>query len=184
MTDEARRRPQAPPAGPKSVRLVPLPPAAMIALLDGDLSTASVAAKVDLTRYFTSDEMMWLWRLRIDRLACDPVSGRWGPHAAVAEPDGIVVGHAGFHGAPDAQGTVEIGYSVDPAYRRRGYAKAMVGALLRHATAEPTVQTVRASISRGNSASLATVARCGFTQVKEEPIQHDDFEVIFEAPAR
>jgi RimJ/RimL family protein N-acetyltransferase len=76
----------------------------------------------------------------------------------VAEPGGVVVGHAGFHGPPDETGIVDAAYSVDPAYRRRGYARAMPRELLRRAAAEPGVGTVRATIGPGNVASLATIA--------------------------
>ena len=152
----------------------------MVALLEGDLSTASAEADVPLTRYFTTDDMMWLWRLRLDRLTYDPVSGRWGPHVAVSE--GVVVGHAGFHGPPDETGTVEIAYSVDPAHRRQGYATAMVGALLRHATDDPTVATVRACISPGNTPSLATIANFGFTHIEAPLNHHRTTELTYELP--
>ena len=36
--------------------------------------------------------------------------------------DLLVVGRAGFHGPPDAGGMVEVGYAVDPDFRRRGNA--------------------------------------------------------------
>ena len=40
----------------------------------------------------------------------------------VAEPQGVVAGHARFHVPPDETGIIEVAYSVDPAYRRRGLA--------------------------------------------------------------
>ncbi len=49
---------------------------------------------------------------------------------------------------------VEIGYAVDPAYRRRGYARAALEALLQRAAREPRVRTVRVTISPGNVAVL------------------------------
>jgi len=92
----------------------------MSALLDRDLARASTEAGVALTDYFVTDEACWLWRIRVDQVAADPASADWIARAAVAEPEGIVVGHAGFHGPPDEAGMVEIAYSVDPAHRRRG----------------------------------------------------------------
>jgi RimJ/RimL family protein N-acetyltransferase len=62
---------------------------------------------------------------------------------------------------------VGIGYSSDPAYRRRGYARAMVAELLRWAAAEPSAVTVRASLSPENDASLATIAGFSFTHFGE-----------------
>jgi RimJ/RimL family protein N-acetyltransferase len=102
----------------------------------------------------------------------------------VAEPEGVVVGHAGFHGPPDETGMVEVAYSVDPAYRRRGYARAMLRELLRRAAAEPSVRTVRATISPGNVASLATIAGFGFAEVGEQWDEQDGRELIFEVAAR
>jgi ribosomal-protein-alanine N-acetyltransferase len=73
---------------------------------------------------------------------------------------------------------------VDPAYRRRGYARAMLRGLLRRAAAEPGVSTVRASISPGNVASLATIAGFGFAEVGEPWDEEDGRELIFEVAAR
>jgi ribosomal-protein-alanine N-acetyltransferase len=167
-----------------SVRFVPLPPLVLEALLAGDLSTAGAATGVPLTDWFLSDEITWLWRMRLDQIAADPRAAAWVARAAVSVPDGTVVGAAGFHGPPDDTGMVEIGYSTDPAYRRRGYAKAMVTALLRWAAAEPSVVTVRASISPENAASLATIGGFGFTHVGEQWDDVDGRELLYELPTR
>ena len=75
---------------------------------------------------------------------------------------------------------VEVAYSVDPAYRRRGYARAMLRELLRRAAAEPGVNTVRATISPDNAASLATISGFGFAEVGEQWDEEDGRELIFE----
>ncbi|MEO3822981.1 GNAT family protein [Actinomadura sp. B10D3] len=168
---------------PPVLRLVELPPAAMTALLDGDLAKASTAAGVALTDYFTTDEAKSLWCFRLDQIARDPSHAPWIVRAAVAEPDGHVVGHAGFHGAPE-NGTVTIAYSVDPAHRRKGYARAMLAALQERAAADPSVTTVRATISPDNQASLATIAGQGFTFIGEQWDEEDGRELIFDRPAR
>jgi RimJ/RimL family protein N-acetyltransferase len=183
MTDEAgRQRHQHP--GPKSVRFAGLSAEALAALLAGDLAAASSAAGVPLTGYFITPEALKLWRLRAAQIAADPHSARWIARAVVAEPEGIVVGHAGFHGPPDTAGMVEVAYSVDPACRRQGYATAMLRELLRRAAAEPGVRTVRATISPDNAASLATIAGFGFTRNGEQWDEEDGLELIFERPAR
>jgi RimJ/RimL family protein N-acetyltransferase len=182
MTEEAGRQAH-PSASPKSVRFVPLPGAALSALLSQDLAGASSAAGVPLTGYFITPEALKLWRLRAGQIAANPQSARWVARAAVAEPEGVVVGHAGFHGPPDAAGMVEVAYSVDPAYRRQGYATAMLLELLRRAAGEPGVRTVRATISPDNAASLATISRFGFTENGEQWDEEDGRELIFERPA-
>ncbi|MBM2614464.1 GNAT family N-acetyltransferase [Actinoplanes sp. LDG1-06] len=163
-----------------TVRFVPLSPVALEALLAGDLDKARAATGVPLGEWFLSDEVTWLWRMRLDQIAGDPRAADWIARAAVSVPDGTVVGSGGFHGPPDADGMVEMGYSTDPAFRRRGFAKAMVTELLRWAASEPEVRTVRASISPGNDASLATIAGFGFAHVGEQWDEEDGTELLFE----
>ncbi|GAB3145641.1 hypothetical protein GCM10027290_25870 [Micromonospora sonneratiae] len=168
---------------PRTLRFVELSSVTMTALLAGDLAAASAEAAVALTDYFVTDDARWLWRIRVDQLATDPDSARWIVRAVVTEPEGVVVGHAGFHGPPDGAGMVEVAYSVDPVHRRQGYARAMLAALLRRAATEPEVRTVRASISPDNVASLATIAGFGFVKVGEQWDEEDGLEIIFERPA-
>jgi RimJ/RimL family protein N-acetyltransferase len=167
---------------PPVIKLVELPPTAMTALLDADLPRASAAAGIPLTGYFTTGEAKSLWSFRLAQLDRDPSHAPWIVRAAVAEPEGHVVGHAGFHGAPE-NGTVTIAYSVDPSHRRKGYARAMLAALLERAGTEPSVTTVRATISPDNQASLATIAGHGFTYIGEQWDEEDGRELIFERPA-
>lgn len=182
VTDEAEHQRQFP-VGPKQVRFVELSGGAMAALLDGDLPAASSMAGVALTEYFITDEAQWLWRLRLDQIAADPGHARWMARQAVLGDGGLVIGHCGFHGPPDAAGMVEIGYSIAPEFRRRGYARAMLAALLRRAAADPSVTTVRAAIRPDNVASLATISGFGFVEVGEQWDDKDGLELIFEVPA-
>ncbi|MFI7108874.1 GNAT family N-acetyltransferase [Nonomuraea sp. NPDC050227] len=182
MTDEADRQTSFP-TSPKQVRFVELSSTAMSALLDGDLATASDAAGVALTDYFVTDRARWLWRIRIDQMAADPDQAPWMARQAVTGPEGVVIGHAGFHGPPDEAGMVEIGYAVAPEFRRQGYGRAILIELLHRAAAEPTIKTVRATISPDNAASLATIAGFGFVKVGEDWDEEDGHGLIFEAPA-
>ena len=166
----------------RSVRFVSLA-AALTPLTDGDLDEASRVTGVTLPDYFRTSDSIRLWRLRAIQVATDPDSAPWIAQAAVAEPEDVVVGHAGFHGPPDAEGMVEVAYSVDPSCRRQGYATAMLRELLRRAAAEPGVVTVRASISPDNAGSLATIAGFGFEPNGEQWDEEDGLELIFERPA-
>lgn len=161
------------------MRLVGIPPTAMQALVDGDVERASRLTGIRLSKYLASDDCTWLWRIRLEQAARDPASSYWVARAAVAE-DGRVVGHAGFHGPPDETGMVEVGYTVDPAFRRRGYARAMVRALLAWASDEVSVTRVRASISPDNEVSLATIRGFGFGRTGEQWDEDDGLEIIYE----
>ncbi len=81
---------------------------------------------------------------------------------------GALVAGAGFLGPP-AGGSVEIGYSVVPAARGRGYATEIVGALLAYAFGQPGVREVVAHTSDDNVASTRVLLRCGFSRVGPGP---------------
>ncbi|TDU89701.1 RimJ/RimL family protein N-acetyltransferase [Kribbella voronezhensis] len=169
------------------LRFAELSPKTMAALLAGELDTARIESGVELGELFVDDRAKWLWNYRLKQLETQPEAADWIARAVLSTPPGVqgevVVGYAGFHGPPDADGMVEVGYTVDPQYRRRGYAKAILAALLDRAAAEPAVRVVRATISPDNEASLATIASFGFTQNGEQWDEEDGLELIFERPA-
>ena len=74
---------------------------------------------------------------------------------------GTLVAGAGFLGPP-ASGSVEIGYSVVPAARGRGYATEAVSALVAFAFEHAEVDEVVAHTSDDNPASSRVLLRCGF----------------------
>jgi ribosomal-protein-alanine N-acetyltransferase len=164
-----------------ALKLVRLSVETMTALVAGDLDEASRLADAPLTPYLV--DHAWLWRIRLDQAAEDPSSLDWFARAAVDDA-GRVVGHVGFHGPPDDRGMVEVAYSVDPAFRRQGYAGSMLSTALSWAAAEPSVAVVRASISPENAGSLATLAPFGFDQVGEQWDEEDGLELLFERPVR
>ncbi|MGW7639566.1 GNAT family N-acetyltransferase [Streptomyces decoyicus] len=164
------------------MRFVELSSTTMAALLKDDLAQASAEAGVALPEYFVTDTAKWVWQYRVNQLISDRGCAGWLTQIVVAEPVGAVVGYAGFHGPPDEAGMVELGYSVIPVYRRQGYARAMLSALVRRAVAEARVRTVRVTISPDNTASLATISGFGFAEVGEQWDEEDGLELIFEVP--
>lgn len=167
-------------AGPKRVRLVRLDADVLAMLAAGDLDGASSAAGAPLTRYFTDPQWGYLWNLRREQLHHDPGSADWITRAVLDEDRLIVVGHAGYHGPPDAAGLIEVGYAIDPPFRRQGYGRAALTALIARAVAEPAVHTVRASISPDNLPSRRLVAEHGLRQVGEQVDDRDGVELVFE----
>lgn len=165
------------------VRLVPLPPEAIHALAAGDLAAANIAAPVPLSPFFVGDDQRSTWVRRSVQVREDPASLGWITRVIWAEDISAAVGRAGFHGPPDERGMVEIGYSVDPAYRRRGYARAAFEALLERARLEPSVRVVRVTISPDNEPSLNLIAAYGFTRVGEQWDDEDGLEIIYEVTA-
>ena len=162
------------------VRLVVLDRGVLLDLAAGDLAAAERTAGVEFPAFFAGES--WLWLLHADRMIQHPSSIGWLARAAVERATGVVVGHAGFHFGPDAQGMVEIGYTVIPEHRGRGLAKEMAGELLAFAAAHGAV-TVRASVSPGNAASLAVIHHWRFVQTGEQWDDEDGLELVFERPA-
>ena len=163
------------------LHLVPLSVDAMRALVAGELDAASEELGIRATPFLV--DHAWLWDIRLAQVAQDPAALAWIARAATL-PDGTVVGLVGFHGPPDERGMVEVAYGVDPAFRRQGYARALLALALDWAASVPEVSVVRASISPSNQASLATLRPFGFDPVGEQWDEQDGLELLFERPAR
>jgi ribosomal-protein-alanine N-acetyltransferase len=162
------------------VRIVHLPADALVALAVGDLEAASAASPVPLTPWLVSEEAIGTWRYRATQVADKPADLDWVTGVIWDEDREVVVGKAGFHGAPDPDGMVEVGYAIDPAERRHGYARAALLAMLDRARADRSVRTFRATVSPDNSASLGLIAQLPFAEVGEQWDEEDGLETIYE----
>jgi [ribosomal protein S5]-alanine N-acetyltransferase len=86
-------------------------------------------------------------------------SPAWWIHQVIV--DGVVVGDIGFHGPPGPELAVEIGYSVVPAWRRRGVASRACSLILQQAW-QDGADSVVAETDADNVASQAVLVRNGF----------------------
>ncbi|MCW2929829.1 MAG: hypothetical protein JWM19_791 [Actinomycetia bacterium] len=168
---------------PQHVRIVHLSAPVFDALARGDLAAANAVSPVPLSEYFASPDWTGVWKIRSEQVEQDPASAAWVTGIIWDEQRRVAVGRAGYHGPPDESGMVEVGYSVVPAYRRRGYARAALEAMLARAAREPGVRTVRATISPDNTASYNLVAQYGFAHVGEQWDDEDGLEIIYEVDA-
>ena len=150
------------------------------ALARGDVAAANAVSPVPVSAYLAGPECQGVWRIRSRQCEQDPASAGWVTGIIWDERGQMAVGRAGYHGPPDASGMVEVGYSVDPAYRRRGYARAALEALLARAAGEPLVHRVRVSVRPDNVASHQLAAQYGFREVGEQWDEEDGLEIIYE----
>ena len=79
---------------------------------------------------------------------------------------------------------VEVGYAIDPAYRRKNYARAALVFLLKWAKSDPSIRSVRASIAPHNVASGSLVTQYGFVETGEQWDDEDGLEISFEVDAQ
>ncbi|MEU2059591.1 GNAT family N-acetyltransferase [Streptomyces sp. NPDC013455] len=99
----------------------------------------------------------------------------FGVFALVRAEDGRAVGGIGFHGAPEEERRVEIGYDLVRSARGHGYATEALRALTAWALDRDDVDTVITVIERDNEASRRVVERAGFVRatVEEERAAQD-----------
>ncbi|MFE5208990.1 GNAT family N-acetyltransferase [Streptomyces sp. NPDC056600] len=88
----------------------------------------------------------------------------WGSYVLVRREDDRAVGSMGFHGPPDEEGRVEIGYDLAVAARGKGYATEALRALAGWALARDGVSVVTARVDPANAASRHVLERGGFRQ--------------------
>lgn len=186
--DDTWRSPDRP-----EVQLVPVPAQALSALAAGDVETAERALPgLRIDPGLALDHCRRVWEIRADQVRERPADAPWVTRLLVdrdlgtgtGSETGTAVGRAGFHGPPDGRGMVEVGYEVVPWARRRGYARAAMGALLAVARQRADVHVLRATISPANAASRTLVASFGLVEVGEQWDEEDGLETILELPLR
>ena len=163
-----------------AVRIVQLPAGALAALAESDLASADALSPVPLSPWLVTSEAIGTWRRRAAQVEDAPEDLAWVTGVVWSEAEQAVVGKAGFHGAPDAEGMVEVGYAVDPAFRRRGYARAALLAMVERARSDQTVRTLRATVTPHNTASLGLIRELPFVEVGEQWDDEDGLETIYE----
>ena len=165
-----------------SVSIVQLDPQTLAALAAGDLAAARRTSPVDLSPWLAGPECAGTWRRRARQVVETPADRAWVTGVLWDDDAEVPVGKAGFHAAPDINGMVEVGYAVDPALRRRGYARAALENLIARARREPDAAVLRVTVSPTNAASLALIQQYNFLEVGEQWDDEDGLEIIYEMP--
>lgn len=157
-------------------------PAILRASLEGRLAEAERLLGAALPRDWPGGpERARTMRWRLDEITARPAAQPWLLRAiALREPERRVVGHIGFHDPPGPERKVEVGYSVWPEYRRRGFALEAVKALFGWATVEHGIRHFVASVGPWNEPSLGLVRQLGFVQTGSQMDEFDGEELVFE----
>ena len=113
--------------------------------------------------------------MRILQLRQDAAYAPFGPRALVLADSAEMIGHVGFHSAPDPAYLaatvgpgIEIGYTVSAWRRRSGYAEEAVRGMIQWAHVCHGVARIVASIAPDNVASQRLAAKVGFTKIGEQ----------------
>jgi RimJ/RimL family protein N-acetyltransferase len=169
-------------ASPRLILRVLLP--AVGAALSGDLEEASRQLGASIPADLLEDPQVL--KLARSRLEADSAYPPWSPRAVILADRNAMIGHIGFHTAPDpeylhpfARGAVEVGYTVFEAYRRQGYAREALEAIMAWASREHGIRNFIASVSPDNLASLAVLRPLFFAKVGAHVDDEDGPEDIF-----
>jgi RimJ/RimL family protein N-acetyltransferase len=145
--------------------------AATADLLKADLDdphtlAAAIHAKIPLgwppPLYERSGMEAALIQLRRDPALCGWLFWFWLKKPENGEPRPTIVGLGGFKGKPNEFGTIELGYSVIPAFQRRGFATEAVDALTQWAFEHPPVVRIIGETLPELAGSIKVLKKCGF----------------------
>jgi RimJ/RimL family protein N-acetyltransferase len=128
-------------------------------------------------------EVSGLAGFRARQLRERPADEPWLLRAIVTAQPGEprrAIGFLNFHAGPDERGMVEIGYTLMPHARGRGYAIEAVRGAFDWATREFGIRRFRASISPGNERSENLIFKLGFVRTGEQWDDRDGLEYVYE----
>ena len=117
---------------------------------------------------------------RVPQVKEDPSVNKWFVRYVVVKESQEVIGSTSFHGAPDADGMIEIGLGIEEAFRGKGYAKEALLAMWSWVSQFPEVKTLRYTVSPDNLPSIAVINYFGFEYKGQQIDEIDGPENIYE----
>ena len=143
--------------------LRPIPPAAAAALPD-DRAVAERALGCAMAPTWPHAALLGILPVQAGMRDGEERHTAW---AIIDRETTMVIGDIGFHGPPDAEGLIEVGYSVEPAWRRRGMTGEALAGLLAWVEREPGVTGVVARCAPDNVPSIRLLEAHGFRRAGE-----------------
>ena len=117
---------------------------------------------------------------RLPRVCQYPQWAKYLLRMAVLKDKQIVIGSAGFHSAPDSDGMIEIGFSVDKPFQGKGYGQEILQGMWGWVAGDPLVKTLRYTVSPNNTISQHIIKKFGFKHNGQQIDEEDGLEDIYE----
>ena len=117
---------------------------------------------------------------RIPKVKRNPEFAEIGLVVAVEKDSNVLIGSAGFHDLPDANGMIEIGFGIVPEKQNLGFGQELLHGMWRMILEDPKVKVLRYTVSPGNSPSLHIIKKLQFNLVGEQIDEEDGLELIYE----
>ena len=89
----------------------------------------------------------------------------WTLWTIISKRDNRMVGDLCFHGEPDAEGEVEVGYGTYDEFQCKGYMTEAIDGIIAWAQYQPEIKAIIANTDTGNISSIRVLEKNGFTQV-------------------
>lgn len=129
-------------------------------------------------RQLMDDKGPLAWR--VPQVKEDSKLNRWFVRWIVLRSTGEIVGSTSFHGAPDAQGMIEIGLGIQESFRNQGFAKETLLGMWRWALSDSLVKVLRYTVSVENAPSIRVIEFFGFHYQGQQIDEEDGPESIYE----
>lgn len=104
-------------------------------------------------------------RFLYEELKANPNGFGWWTYLFIHVEDNVLIGTGGYKGRADESGTVEIGYAIVPAYRRRGLATEAARGFIDHAFSHVHIKRVDAHTLAERNASTRVLEKVGMKHV-------------------
>lgn len=147
------------------LQLIPLPVEAARAAT-ADCAAAEKLLAVRIPEEWPAADLRDFLPVYIQLLEQGAITPGWGIWAILYKAEGVLIGDAGFQGNSDDNGTVELGYSILPAFRRRGFAFEATTALVRWAFDQPGVRRITAECLADNVGSIRILQKLGMRRLE------------------
>jgi len=131
-----------------------------------DLSAFEKQIGLTITRDFFTDRVQRAIRMKVEKMREADVSQHaWFTYwLIVVREENVGAGMLGFKGYPNAEGSTEIGYGIDPSYQNKGYMSEAVQALTGWAFLHDFCKVITATEVE-NPASKRLLEKLGAVQV-------------------
>lgn len=157
-------------------------------MMEGDYRTAQATVEFIVPADCSLLGQIWIGR-RLHMIEENPEQHPWMYRAIVRKSDNAMIGYTSFHHkAPDPDlveysdlAAAELGYTIELAYRRQGYAKESAIAMMQWAYRLHGLETFFLSIGHENIPSLTMAESLNFIKISERMDELDGLEFVFKA---
>lgn len=112
-------------------------------------------------------EFRYLFSIALEKIIKKPELRFWlTPWIIILKNERTIVGSICFKGAPDFNGTVEVGYDVDELYWNNGIATEAIKGMIKQSHELGRVKYIKAETEWDNLSSQAVLRKCGMSRYK------------------